>query len=49
MVPEYKHEDVREVIEGAYRIVYLILESRVDVVAVIHGARTLPSELVRDR
>jgi plasmid stabilization system protein ParE len=33
---------VREVIEGAYRIIYRILLDRVDVVAVIHGARELP-------
>ncbi|MGH7567161.1 MAG: type II toxin-antitoxin system RelE/ParE family toxin [Gemmatimonadota bacterium] len=42
MVPEYEADDVREVIEGSYRIIYRILTDRVDVVAVIHGARELP-------
>lgn len=42
MVPEYESPDVREVIEGSYRIIYQILPERIDVLAVIHGARDLP-------
>lgn len=42
MVPEYEAEDIREVIEGAYRIIYRIKPERVDVLALIHGARQLP-------
>lgn len=38
-VPEYSREDVREVVEDPYRIVYRIRPERVDVVAVIHSAR----------
>ena len=44
-VPEYEDENVREVIEGRYRIIYRILSDRVDVVAVIHAARELPPRL----
>lgn len=39
MVPEYEHEQIREVIEGSYRIIYHIKSSQIDVLAVIHVAR----------
>jgi plasmid stabilization system protein ParE len=41
MVPEFELNEVREVIEGSYRIIYLIDAERqkVDVLAVIHSAR----------
>ena len=42
MVPELERPDIREVIEGPYRIIYRVLESRIDVLAVVHGARLLP-------
>ncbi|MBX7245157.1 MAG: type II toxin-antitoxin system RelE/ParE family toxin [Candidatus Sumerlaeaceae bacterium] len=44
-VPEYDMEMIREVIEGSYRIIYLIGADRIDVLAVIHGAQELDSEL----
>ena len=37
-VPEYNIDQIREVIEGPYRIIYHIKPDQVDVVAVIHGA-----------
>ena len=37
-VPEYDVDAVREVIEGACRIVYHIKPDQIDVLAVIHGA-----------
>lgn len=40
-VPEYDMEQIREIIEGPYRIIYYILPDRVDVIAVIHGARNV--------
>lgn len=40
-VPEYELEQVREVCEGDYRIIYHICPDRIDVIAVIHGARTI--------
>ena len=44
-VPEYEDSSLRELIENPYRIVYRVYEHRVDVVAVVHGARQLPSGL----
>ena len=38
-VPEYDLEQIREMIEGAYRIIYYIKPDQIDVLAVIHGAR----------
>ena len=37
-VPEFDADEVREVFEGAYRIIYYIKADQVDVIAVIHGA-----------
>ena len=39
MVPEYEIDDVRQVIESSYRIIYLIKENQVEVLAVIHTSR----------
>ena len=38
-VPEYEMEQIREVIEGPYRIIYYIKTDQIDVLAVLHGAR----------
>ena len=40
-VPEYEMESLREVIEGPYRIIYLVKSDQLDVIAVIHEARDL--------
>lgn len=39
MVPEFQRVDVREVLEGPYRVIYYVRPDRIDVVAVFHGAR----------
>ena len=44
-VPEYDVDDIREVLEYPYRIIYRVLPDRVDVLAVVHGARRLPESL----
>ena len=45
MVPEYELDEVRQVIESSYRIIYLIKEDQVEVLAVIHTSRRgLPQE-----
>ena len=44
-VPEYEAEDIRELIEKPYRIIYRIKSDQIDVLAVIHGARLLPEEI----
>ena len=41
MVPEYEIDQIREVIEGPYRIIYHIKPDQIDVVAAIHGAMNL--------
>ena len=45
VVPERGDPDVREVIEGSYRIIYRVGPARVDVLAVVHGRRELPPEI----
>jgi len=37
-VPEYDLDQIREVVEGAYRIIYHIKPDQIDVLAVIHAA-----------
>ena len=44
-MPEYQSEDIRELIEKPYRIVYRIKTNQIDVLAVIHGARLLPEQI----
>jgi len=39
MVPEYNAPDIREVIEGNYRLIYRILDEQINVLAVIHTRR----------
>ena len=40
-VPEYEMEQIREVIEGPYRIIYYIKADQIDVLAVLHGAQDI--------
>ena len=40
-VPEYEMKQIREVIEGPYRIIYYIKVDQIDVLAVLHGAQDL--------
>ncbi|OGV98084.1 MAG: plasmid stabilization protein [Nitrospinae bacterium RIFCSPLOWO2_02_FULL_39_110] len=40
-VPEYEMEQIREVIEGSYRIIYHIKSNQIDVLAVIHGSQDI--------
>ena len=47
-VLEYDDPAIREIVEGSYRIIYRIRHDRVDVVAVVHGARQLPDVPPRD-
>ena len=42
MVPEDNAPQIREVIEGSYRIIYYIKPDQIDVLAVIHGAQQTP-------
>jgi len=40
-VPEYEMEQIREVIEGPYRIIYYVKADQIDVLAVLHGAQDI--------
>ena len=44
-VPEYQREDLREVLERPYRIIYRILPNRIDVITVMHYRQLLPGDL----
>ena len=44
-VPEYEAEDIRELIEKPYRIIYRVKQDQIDVLAIIHGAQLLPAEI----
>jgi toxin ParE1/3/4 len=48
MVPEISIPQIREVIEGPYRIVYYIKSEQIDVLAVIHGAENFPWHKISD-
>jgi addiction module RelE/StbE family toxin len=41
IVPEFETEQIREVIEGSYRIIYYIKPDQIDVLAVIHGSQQI--------
>ncbi|NCS20061.1 MAG: type II toxin-antitoxin system RelE/ParE family toxin [Microcystis aeruginosa G11-06] len=41
IVPEFETEQLREVIEGSYRIIYYIKPEQIDVIAVLHAARNI--------
>jgi toxin ParE1/3/4 len=41
-VPKYEMSQIREVVEGPYRIIYYIKPDQIDVLAVLHGARKMP-------
>lgn len=43
IVPEFETEQIREVIEGSYRIIYYIKGEQIDVLAVIHGSQEITS------
>ena len=42
VVAEYDDEQLRELLEGPFRIIYRNLPDQVDVIAVIHAARMMP-------
>ena len=39
VVPEYGRKDLREIVRGSYRIVYLVREDGLFVVRIVHGAQ----------
>ena len=43
ILPEINLEQIREVIEANYRIIYYVGSDKVDILAVVHGAKNLSS------
>ncbi len=41
IVPEFQTEQIREVIEGSYRIIYYIKPEQIDILAVLHGSQQI--------
>ncbi len=41
IVPEFKDENIRELIYGSYRIIYLMQQDTCYIVAIIHGSRDI--------
>jgi addiction module RelE/StbE family toxin len=41
LVPEFETEQIREVIEGSYRMIYYIKPEQIDVIAVLHAAQNI--------
>ena len=42
VVAEFESENIREVVEGSYRIIYQISDDHIDVAAVVHTAVRTP-------
>lgn len=40
-VPEGPGDDIREVFEGSYRIIYVVQHERVDILAVVHARQNI--------
>jgi toxin ParE1/3/4 len=40
-VPEYEMEQIREVFEGLYRIIYFVKPDKIDILAVIHTRQNI--------
>ena len=40
-VPEYEMEQIREVFEGLYRIIYFVKPDQIDILAVIHTRQNI--------
>jgi addiction module RelE/StbE family toxin len=46
-VPEYQRDDLREILERPYRILYRIKSDRIDVITVMHYRQLLPDDLTQ--
>ncbi|MDR9403656.1 MAG: type II toxin-antitoxin system RelE/ParE family toxin [Halothece sp. Uz-M2-17] len=42
-VPEFETKQIREIIEGSYRIIYYIKSEQIDILAVLHGSQQINS------
>ncbi len=44
-VPEYNQDDIRELLERPYRIIYRIKPNQIDVLTVMHYRQILPQDI----
>jgi len=44
-VPEYDQNDIRELIEKPYRIIYRIKSNQIDVLTIMHNRQLLPHDI----
>jgi plasmid stabilization system protein ParE len=44
-VPEYRREDIRELLERPYRIIYCVAPDRVTILSVMHYRQLLPRKV----
>jgi len=42
--PEYQQDDIRELLERPYRIIYRVKATQIDVIAVMHYRQLLPDD-----
>ena len=45
VVEKYRREDIREIYEGNYRIIYRVMVGQIDILTIRHGSRLLPDKL----
>jgi toxin ParE1/3/4 len=41
MVPEFGRNEIREILQGNYRLVYRVAKDRIDILTVFHSAQIL--------
>jgi addiction module RelE/StbE family toxin len=41
-VPEFESSEIREVLEGPYRLIYRITSEQIDIISVLYGAQEPP-------
>ena len=39
IVPEFENDQIREVLEGSYRIIYYVKPDQIDILTVVHTSR----------
>ena len=44
IVPEFKKEDIRELIHGNYRIIYQVCKTKIEILTVRHGMQILDNK-----
>ena len=45
IVPEWQDETLRQCLVFSYRLIYKVQPSQIEIIAVIHGARSLPDDI----